>query len=71
MAFDDYFYFLKDGKVCKRKEGDEKTRRKIARRMKGTGIFSNEFIAELVELDVKTVKKLKGEVWQIRVDQNK
>lgn len=42
-----------------RKEGDERTKRKIAKRLKSLNVFSVEFIASITELDVKTVKKLK------------
>ena len=28
--------------------------------MKSLGIFSNEFIAELVELDIKTIERIKA-----------
>ena len=43
-----------------RKEGETKARKKIARKMKSLGIFSNEFIAELVELDIKTIERIKA-----------
>ena len=32
----------------------------ISRKMKSLGIFSNEFIAELVELDIKTIERIKA-----------
>lgn len=44
-----------------RKEGAEKTKKQIAKRMKDYGIFTDSFIAEVVKLDIKTVSKLKGE----------
>jgi hypothetical protein len=37
-----------------------RARKKIARKMKSLGIFSNEFIAELVELDIKTIERIKA-----------
>lgn len=43
-----------------RKEGEVRARKKIARKMKSLGIFSNEFIAELVELDIKTIERIKA-----------
>jgi hypothetical protein len=43
-----------------RKEGAERNKKQIAKRMKCYGIFADSFIAEVVELDVKTVSKLKG-----------
>lgn len=45
-----------------RKEGADKTKKQVAKRMKGYGVFTDSFIAEVVELDEKTVSKLKGEV---------
>jgi len=52
----DYNEFAKD----LRKEGDERTKRKIAKKLKGMKIFSNSFISELVELDIRTIERLKG-----------
>lgn len=43
-------------------EGEERARRKIAKKLKGTHIFTDEYIADIVELDVKTIKRLKEEV---------
>ena len=40
---------LREYEIELRKEGETKARKKIARKMKSLGIFSNEFIAELVE----------------------
>lgn len=42
-----------------RKEGDVRTKRKIAKKLKSYGFLKNDFIAEVVELDIKTVEKLK------------
>lgn len=44
------------------KEGEERARRKIAKKLKGTHIFTDEYIADIVELDIKTIKRLKEEV---------
>lgn len=51
---------LREYEIELRKEGETKARKKIARKMKGLGIFSNEFIAELVELDIKTIERIKA-----------
>ena len=42
------------------KEGDERTKKKIAKRLKGLNMFTDEFIASITELNIKTVKKLKA-----------
>lgn len=44
-----------------RKEGDERTKRKIAKKMKSLNMFTVEFIAMVTELNVDTVKRLKTE----------
>lgn len=44
------------------KEGEERARRKIAKNLKGTHIFTDEYIAKIVDLDIETVKRLKEEV---------
>lgn len=46
---------LREYEIELRKEGETK-----ARKMKSLGIFSNEFIAELVELDIKTIERIKA-----------
>lgn len=51
---------LREYEIELRKEGETKAREKIARKMKSLGIFSNEFIAELVELDIKTIERIKA-----------
>ena len=51
---------LREYEIELRKEGETKARKKIARKMKILGIFSNEFIAELVELDIKTIERIKA-----------
>ena len=51
---------LREYEIELRKEGETKARKKIARKMKRLGIFSNEFIAELVELDIKTIERIKA-----------
>ena len=51
---------LREYEIELRKEGETKARKKIARKMKSQGIFSNEFIAELVELDIKTIERIKA-----------
>lgn len=51
---------LREYEIELRKEGETKARKKIARKMKSLGIFSNEFIAELVELDIKTIERIKA-----------
>ena len=51
---------LREYEIELRKEGETKARTKIARKMKSLGIFSNEFIAELVELDIKTIERIKA-----------
>jgi len=60
----DYNEFAKD----LRKEGAEKTKKQIAKRMKGYGMFTDGFISEVVQLDLKTVSKLKGEVRECRAE---
>ena len=51
---------LREYEIELRKEGETKARKKIARKMKSLVIFSNEFIAELVELDIKTIERIKA-----------
>jgi DNA-binding protein H-NS len=51
---------LREYEIELRKEGEMKARKKIARKMKSLGIFSNGFIAELVELDIKTIERIKA-----------
>ena len=51
---------LREYEIELRKEGETKAGEKIARKMKSLGIFSNEFIAELVELDIKTIERIKA-----------
>ena len=51
---------LREYEIELRKEGETKARKKIARKMKSLGIFSNECIAELVELDIKTIERIKA-----------
>ena len=51
---------LREYEIELRKEGETKARKKIARKMKSLEIFSNEFIAELVELDIKTIERIKA-----------
>ena len=51
---------LREYEIELRKEGEKKKKKKIARKMKSLGIFSNEFIAELVELDIKTIERIKA-----------
>lgn len=51
---------IREYEIELRKEGETKARKKIARKMKSLGIFSNEFIAELVELDIKTIERIKA-----------
>ena len=51
---------LREYEIELRKEGETKARKKIARKMKSLRIFSNEFIAELVELDIKTIERIKA-----------
>ena len=51
---------LREYEIELRKEGETTARKKIARKMKSLGIFSNEFIAELVELDIKTIERIKA-----------
>lgn len=46
---------LREYEIGLRKEGEVR-----ARKMKSLGIFSNEFIAELVELDIKTIERIKA-----------
>lgn len=48
---------LREYEIELRKEGETKARKKIARKMKSLGIFSNEFIAEL---DIKTIERIKA-----------
>lgn len=47
--------------IALRKEGDLRTKKQIAKRMKSLAIFNDDFIADIVELDKKTVSRLKGE----------
>ena len=47
---------LREYEIELRKEGETKARKKIARKMKSLGIFSNEFIAELI----KTIERIKA-----------
>ena len=51
---------LREYEIGLRKEGEVRARKKIASKMKSLGISSNEFIAELVELDIKTIERIKA-----------
>jgi transcription initiation factor IIE alpha subunit len=44
---------------CFREDGEERARKKIAKVMKGKGMFTDEFIAEICGLETKTVRRLK------------
>lgn len=46
--------------MLNREDERQKERRRVAKRLKGAGMFTDEFISEIVKLDVGVIKKLKA-----------